>query len=172
MSSPACCMIELDCDHVAHETRQEPPPPVHVDLSNTVRHLLARPGRAARARLVRRRSSAGQVPRGPARVRAHSSGAREPNVVIEIGTSFGGERALVPRPAALAGGLRPASKRERVVTVDLEVERARALMATREPIQRFEETIVVALRAMWLDPGLPARVEGATHARRRGLPRG
>ena len=78
-----------------------------------------------------------------------------PNVVIEIGTSFGAS-ALWFRDRLRWLEAYGRIEAGRVITVDLEVAHARALLAEADP--RFEETIVV-LQGDVLDPGLPARVE-------------
>jgi len=95
----------------------------------------------------------------------HIMWSTRPNVVIEIGTSFGAS-ALWFRDrlrwleayGRIEGG--------RVVSVDLEIDEARGLMSQADP--RFEETITLIAGDV-LDPELPEQVERQLPAEARCL---
>jgi cephalosporin hydroxylase len=95
----------------------------------------------------------------------HIMWSTRPNVVIEIGTSFGAS-ALWFRDrlrwleayGRIEGG--------RVISIDLEVDEARELMRQADP--RFEETITLIAGDV-LDPALPEQVERLLPAEARCL---
>ena len=148
--------------------RKPEPPPLGPPA---VRFDLASPAKAYWDERVRQHTQDSYVGVGlakfPEDLRAyeHIMWSTRPNVVIEIGTSFGAS-ALWFRDrlrwleayGRIEGG--------RVVSVDLEIDEARGPMSQADP--RFEETITLIAGDV-LDPELPEQVERQLPAEARCL---
>jgi cephalosporin hydroxylase len=129
------------------------PPPVRVELGETVREYWLR----RVAQHTQDWYAGVGISKFPEdlRVYEHLIWVCRPDVVIELGSQFGGS-ALWFRDRLRAAAAYGRTRGARVIAVDIDTSKARAALAEADPA--YEETITL-LDADVRDPGLPRRVE-------------